>query len=216
MNRKLFGFGKKKSTSVSNLNLDLHAQDEARCLDPFLKTNDDYMEILKRQRFENIDPVIEATTDYQKALSFLEIAEYYPYENVVRRVLYAIDRVIARGSSCYASDELEIAESSRIRLVELLQLCLSKENSRASSATGFRADEQDLELQDNIAAQQANGLPHTNEGIQTNQGSPGKTPEARNQIKQERPRSRLSTLNLAGMDRRIDNEAPKTMASTPW
>ena len=80
MNRKLFGFGKKKSTSVSNLNLDPHAQDEARCLDPFLKTNDDYMEILKRQRFENIDPVIEATTDYQKALSFLEMAEYCPYE----------------------------------------------------------------------------------------------------------------------------------------
>ena len=87
---------------MSNLNLDPHAQDEARCLDPFLKTNDDYMEILKRQRFENIDPVIEATTDYQKALSFLEMAEYCPHDS------------ITRGSSCYASDELEIAESSRI------------------------------------------------------------------------------------------------------
>ena len=144
MSRKLFGFGKKKASSVNNLtvsNPNLQLQEEARGLDPFLATSDEYMEMLKRQRFENINPVIEATTDYQKALSFLEMAEYCPYENVVRRALNAIDRVIGRGSSCYASDELEIAESSRIRLEELLQLCLSKENSRASSATGFRADE---------------------------------------------------------------------------
>ena len=77
------------------------------------------MNMLKRQRYENIDPVIEATTDYQKALCFLEMAEYCPYENVVRPALNAIDRVI--GNSFYASDELEIAESSKIRLEELLQ-----------------------------------------------------------------------------------------------
>ena len=57
------------------------------------------MNMLKRQQYENIDPVIEATTDYQKALCFLEMAEYCPYENVVRRALNAIDRVIARGNS---------------------------------------------------------------------------------------------------------------------
>ena len=99
------------------------------------------MKMLKRQRFANIDPVVEATTDYQKALSFLDMAEYCPYENVVRRALNAIDRVIARESSYYANDELEIAESSKIRLEELLQLCLIKDNSRASSATGYGADE---------------------------------------------------------------------------
>ena len=75
MNRKLFGLGKKKAISVSNLtmqNLDLQTQDEARCLDPFLKTNDEYMKMLKRQRFANIDLVVEATADYQKPLSFLK------------------------------------------------------------------------------------------------------------------------------------------------
>ena len=85
-------------------NMDLQTQDEARCLDPFLKTNDEYMKMLKRQRFENIGPVVEATTDYQKALSFLEMAEYCPYDNIVRRALNTIDRVIARGSSYYAND----------------------------------------------------------------------------------------------------------------
>ena len=123
MNRKLFGFGKKKAISVCNLtmlNLDLQTQDEARYLDPFLKRNDEYMKMLKRLQFENIDPVVEATTDYQKALSFLEVAEYCPYENVVRRAVNAMDRVIASGSNYYANDELEMAESSMIRLEELL------------------------------------------------------------------------------------------------
>ena len=102
MSPKLFGFGKKKASSVNNQtvsNLDLQTQDEARGLDPFLEKNDEYMKMLKRQRYENIDRVIEATADYQKALSFLEMAEYCPYENVVRHALNAIDRIIARGSS---------------------------------------------------------------------------------------------------------------------
>ena len=34
------------------------------------------MKMLKKQRFANIDLVVEATADYQKALSFLEMAEY--------------------------------------------------------------------------------------------------------------------------------------------
>ena len=101
---------------MSNLtmqNLDLQTQDEARCLDPFLKTNDEYMKMLKRQRFANIDPVVEATTDYQKALSFLDMAEYCPYENVVRRALNAIDRVIARRSSFYARNSRVKQDSTR-------------------------------------------------------------------------------------------------------
>ena len=40
--------------------------------------------------------------------------------------------------------------------------------------------------------------------------------QARNQIKQERPRSRLSTVNLVEMDRRIDNEVPKPMVPALW
>ena len=145
MNRKLFGFGKKKASSVNNLtvsNPNLQLQEEARGLDPFLATNDEYMNMLKRQRYGNIDPVIESTTDYRlKALSFLEMAEYCPYENVVRCALNAIDRVIARGNSFYASDELEIAESSKIKLEELLQSSLSRENSRASSVIGNLPDD---------------------------------------------------------------------------
>ena len=81
---------------MSNPNPQL--QEEARELDPFLATNDEYMNMLKRQRYENIDPVIEATTDYPKALCFLDMAEYCPYENVVRRALNAIDRALARAS----------------------------------------------------------------------------------------------------------------------
>ena len=107
--------------------------------------------MIKGQRYENIDPVIEATTDYQKALCFLEMAEYCPYENVVRRALNAIDRLIARGNSFYASDELEILPN--------------RKNSSASSVIGILPDDRDRNFQElDIAAQLANGLPHTDEG----------------------------------------------------
>ena len=209
--------------TVSNPNLQL--QEEARGLDPFLATNDEYMNMLKRQRYENIDPVIEATTDYQKALCFLEMAEYCPYENVVWRALNAIDRVIARGNSFYASDELELAESSKIRLEELLQSCLNRENSRASSVIGILPDDRDRNFQElDIAAQLANGLPHADEGNQINQREPEKAPEARNQPKIERPRSSdnylaariRDTLNPIDANARLDNEVLKPMAPAPW
>ena len=230
MSRKLFRFGKKKASSVNNLtvtNPNLQLQEEARGLESFLATNNEYMNMLKRQRYGNIDPVIEATTDYQKALSFLEMAEYCPYENVVRRALNAIDRVIARGYSFYASDELEIAESSKIRLEELLQSCLSRENSRASSVIGNLPGDRDRNVPElDIAVQLAKGLPRTNERNQINQGDPEKTPEDRNQLKVEKPRSRLSdnylatsirdTLNPVDTNGRIDNEVLKPMAPAPW
>ena len=102
MNRKLFNFGKKKASSSNDLstsNLRLQPQDEARGLNPFLATNDQYLEALKRQRYESVNPEIEATTDYQKALSFLEMAEYCPCGDVIRGALNAIDRIIAGGNS---------------------------------------------------------------------------------------------------------------------
>ena len=50
MSQELFGFGKKKASSVNNLtvsNPNLQLQEEARELDPFLATNYEYMNMLK-------------------------------------------------------------------------------------------------------------------------------------------------------------------------
>ena len=136
-------------------------------------------------------------------------------------------RVIARRNSFYARDELEIAESSKIRLEELLQSCLSRENSRASSVIANLPDDRDRNLQElDIAVQLTKGLPYANEGNQINQEDPGKTPEARNQLEVERLGSRLSdnylaartrdTVNPVDMDGRVDNEVLKSKFPPFW
>ena len=198
MSRKLFRFGKKKARSVNNLtvsNPNLQLQEEARELDQFLATNDEYKNMLKRQRYGN--------------------------SGMERH------RVIARRNSFYARDELEIAESSKIRLEELLQSCLSRENSRASSVIANLPDDRDRNLQElDIAVQLTKGLPYANEGNQINQEDPGKTPEARNQLEVERLGSRLSdnylaartrdTVNPVDMDGRVDNEVLKSKFPPFW